>query len=173
MPKRVGKYPKAFRQMAVERMRNCQRVGFGAGVGSGGIGRHFPGTRASQRDTRPEASAGGEDSGSRFFQRCLAKSRGSTPERQRLWRDGIYDEIREVMPMQGNLSVERMCQLARASRAGFYHCPSSKPRALVESATCNSVRFRLGATASSYVLVSPAALRIVSHYAQVAKAPSA
>ncbi len=24
------------------------------------------------------------------------------------------------MPMQGNLSVERMCQLARVSRTGFY-----------------------------------------------------
>jgi hypothetical protein len=67
-----------------------------------------------------EAVAGGEDGGSGFFQRCLAKSRGSTPEKQRLWRDGIYDEIREVMPMQGSLSVERMCQMARVSRAGFY-----------------------------------------------------
>jgi putative transposase len=28
--------------------------------------------------------------------------------------------MREVMPMQGSLSVERMCQLARVSRAGFY-----------------------------------------------------
>ena len=37
-----------------------------------------------------------------------------------LWRDGIYDLIREVMPMQGSLSVERMCLLARVSRAGFY-----------------------------------------------------
>ncbi len=26
------------------------------------------------------------------------------------------------MPMQGGLSVERMCQLARVSRAGFYRC---------------------------------------------------
>jgi transposase InsO family protein len=42
------------------------------------------------------------------------------PERQKLWRDGIYDQIREVMAMQGSLSVERMCQLARVSRAGFY-----------------------------------------------------
>ena len=24
------------------------------------------------------------------------------------------------MPMQGNLGIERMCQLARVSRAGFY-----------------------------------------------------
>jgi putative transposase len=28
--------------------------------------------------------------------------------------------MREVMPMQGGLSIERMCELARVSRAGFY-----------------------------------------------------
>src|SRR5439155_26516253 len=33
---------------------------------------------------------------------------------------GIYDQIREVMSLQGNLSIERMCQLAQVSRAGFY-----------------------------------------------------
>jgi transposase InsO family protein len=37
-----------------------------------------------------------------------------------LWRDGVYDQIREVVPMQGGLRIERMCQLARVSRAGFY-----------------------------------------------------
>src|SRR5204862_3129678 len=36
------------------------------------------------------------------------------------WRAGIYDQIREVMSLQGNLSIERMCQLAQVSRAGFY-----------------------------------------------------
>ena len=54
-----------------------------------------------------------------FFKGALQK-RSSTPERQRLWRDGIYEQIREVMPMQGSLSVEHMCQLSRVSRAGFY-----------------------------------------------------
>ena len=44
----------------------------------------------------------GQNTGSRFFQRCLAKSRGSTPEQQAFWRDGIYDQIREWMPMQGS-----------------------------------------------------------------------
>ena len=57
-----------------------------------------------------------------FFKRCLAKNRGSTPEQQQLWRDGIYEQIREVMPMQGGLSIERMCRLARVSRASFYRC---------------------------------------------------
>ena len=36
------------------------------------------------------------------------------------WREGIYDQIPEVMSLQGSLSIERMCQLAQVSRAGFY-----------------------------------------------------
>jgi len=55
-----------------------------------------------------------------FFQRCLAKNRGSTPAQQRLWRNGIYDQIREVMSLQGSLSIERMCQMVLVSRRGFY-----------------------------------------------------
>ncbi len=82
------------------------------------------------RELRKEACAGGEDVGSGFSQRCLAKNRGSTPEKQGLWRGGIYDQIREVMPMQGSLSIERMCQLARVSHAGFYR--SLQDRVLVE-----------------------------------------
>ena len=67
-----------------------------------------------------EAAAGGEDDGSGFFQGCLAKSRGSTPAEQQLWRADIYDQIREVMSRQGSLSIERMGQLVQVSRAGFY-----------------------------------------------------
>ena len=55
-----------------------------------------------------------------FFKGALQKIGGSAPGQQRLWRDGIYDQMREVMPMQGGLSIERMCELARVSRAGFY-----------------------------------------------------
>src|SRR6185312_16576288 len=43
-----------------------------------------------------------------------------TAAERRLWREGIYDQIREVMSLQGSLSVERMCQLAQVNRAGFY-----------------------------------------------------
>jgi hypothetical protein len=31
----------------------------------------------------------------------------TTPEQQGLWRDDIYKQIREVMPMQGSLKVEQ------------------------------------------------------------------
>jgi putative transposase len=73
-----------------------------------------------QRNPSFEAAFGREDPGSGFFQRCLAKNRGSTPAQQRLWRNGIYDQIREVMSLQGSLSIERMSQLVPVSRRGFY-----------------------------------------------------
>jgi len=55
-----------------------------------------------------------------FFKGALQKNRGSTPAQQRLWRNGIYDQIREVMSLQGSLSIERMCQMVLVSRRGFY-----------------------------------------------------
>src|SRR5690606_33959899 len=67
------------------------------------------GTRAEDGSQTVEAGAGGKDAGGGFFRRCLAKNRGSTSEQRRLWREGVYDQIREVMPMQGSLSIERMC----------------------------------------------------------------
>jgi hypothetical protein len=72
-----------------------------------------------QGSPSPEA-AFGEDPGGGFFQRCLTKNRGSTPAQQRLWRDGIYDQIREVVSLQGSLSIKRMCQMVPVSRRGFY-----------------------------------------------------
>jgi len=42
-----------------------------------------------------------------------------TPEERQFWRDGIYDQIREVMSLRGSLSIERTCELARVSRAKF------------------------------------------------------
>src|ERR1700694_4926419 len=74
----------------------------------------------AERDPRSEACPGGEGPRSRFFQRCLAKSRGSTPEQRQFWRDGIFDQIRELMTVQGSLGVERMCQLAGVGGARFY-----------------------------------------------------
>lgn len=61
-----------------------------------------------------------EGHGSGFFQRCLANSRGATPAEWRLWREGIYDQIREVMSMPGSLSIEHMCRLISVTRRGFY-----------------------------------------------------
>src|SRR5882724_3567921 len=90
------------------------------GGGRAGAGRDLARTRAPQTDPRTGTGARPKNIGSGFFQRCLAKNRGSTPEQQRFWRDGIYDRIRELMSMQGSLTIERMCTLAPVSRAGFY-----------------------------------------------------
>src|SRR5215469_11297096 len=81
--------------------------------------KHARGCKPKRKPTA-QAAAGGEDPGSGFFQRCLAKSRGSTPEERRDWRDGIYEQIREVMLLQGSLSIDRMCQLVPFSRRSFY-----------------------------------------------------
>ena len=35
-------------------------------------------------------------------------------------------QTRELMPMPGNLSIGRMCQLAQVSRVGFYRPPLNK-----------------------------------------------
>jgi len=53
------------------------------------------------------------------FSKVPCKNRGSTPAQQRLWRNGIYDQIREVMSLQGSLSIERMCQMVLVSRRAF------------------------------------------------------
>ena len=72
---------------------------------------------------------------SRFFQRSLAKSRGSSPTQRNQWRSGIYEHITEVMPsLQGKLSVERMCMLAQVSRAGFYRWLKRKQPGVEETA---------------------------------------
>src|SRR5215469_6827826 len=73
-----------------------------------------------KRKPTAKAAAGREDPGSGFFQRCLAKSRGSTAEERRNWQDGIFEQIREVMLLQGSLSIERLCQLVPVSRRSFY-----------------------------------------------------
>src|SRR5208283_5401472 len=83
-------------------------------------------SQAAAGERPAQAGAGRQESGGGFFQRCLAKSRGSSPAEHRLWREGIYDQIREVMSMQGSLSIERMCYLAQVSRAGFYRSLTEK-----------------------------------------------
>ena len=55
-----------------------------------------------------------------FFKGALQKVEARRQQSSKLWREGIYDQIREVMPLQGSLTIERMCQLAQVSRAGLY-----------------------------------------------------
>jgi helix-turn-helix protein/transposase len=137
---RRKRYSRKFQRMAVERMRTCESVDELAKE-LGVTRRCFykwrtkleaaePGEEAarpsnaclSQSKGNPPAKAVArrEGDGAGFFEGCLAKSRGSTPAQQRLWREGIYEHIRELMPLQGRLSIENMCQLVALSRRGFY-----------------------------------------------------
>jgi len=54
-----------------------------------------------------------------FFKGALQKIEARRQRKQRLWRNGIYDQIREVMSLQSSLSIERMCQMVLVSRGAF------------------------------------------------------
>jgi transposase-like protein len=119
--KRVGRYAKEFRRMAVERLKNCDNIV--ALAHELGVNRRLLYKWRDQLDpaeipeespqTSRESTLRKEVSQLQrvladkalevdFFKRCLAKSRGSTPAERKLWREGIYDQIREMMPMQGS-----------------------------------------------------------------------
>lgn len=55
-----------------------------------------------------------------FFKGALRKVNARRQRSGQFWRDGIYDQIRDVISQQGSLSIERMCRLAPVSRARFY-----------------------------------------------------
>jgi hypothetical protein len=65
-----------------------------------------------------------------FFQGALQKVEARRQNSGDSGRDGVFEQIRELMTMQGNLGVERMCLLAEVSRASFYR--SLQERAPVE-----------------------------------------
>src|SRR4029077_13502220 len=128
--KQVNKSPTAFRKLALERLKSCRNATeLAAELGihrtqlykwrdqmepiEDGPG---PAANSRERQLRKEIRELNRVLGEKvlevdFFKRCLAKNRGSTPEQRRLWREGVYDRIREWMPMQGSLSIERMCGL--------------------------------------------------------------
>src|SRR6185437_14149710 len=120
--------------------------GSGAGVGSGSAGTGAVAGASGSGDAANgpaarEGAGGGsgavekgfgrEGTGGGFFARCLAQGRGATAAERKRWRSGVYDQIQEVMRVQGSsekeegkasgsLSVEKMCQVAVVSRAGYY-----------------------------------------------------
>ena len=90
--KRVGKFPKAFRQMAVDRLNHCENIVELAK--ELGISRRLfygwrekleprdrrgkPPANAPESGQPTQAGVGREGLGDGFFQRCLATSRGAT-----------------------------------------------------------------------------------------------
>lgn len=136
--KRVGKFSKAFRQMAVDRLNQCENIGELAKE----LGIHRRLLYAWREKLEPLERSEGAPATSRevtlrkeishlkrvlaekvwrwIFQRCLAQRRGATPAERQDWRAGIYAQIRAVMSRQGGLRIEQMCQLVQVSRASFY-----------------------------------------------------
>jgi hypothetical protein len=66
-----------------------------------------------------------------IFSASLAAGRGGAPDERRAWRRGVYAVIQAMSaPLsQGEIGIDRMCQLAGVSRAGYYrHWQASVPR---------------------------------------------
>jgi transposase-like protein len=55
-----------------------------------------------------------------FLEICLAASRDMAPREKDAWSDCIFRSIEAMTRRQGGLSVERMCELARVPRSGYY-----------------------------------------------------
>src|SRR5690242_8768313 len=72
----------------------------------------------------PGGRAGAEGrpagSGDRFFERVLAAHRGSADAAGVEWKSAVYRKVKEEMKAGRGLTVERMTELARVSRASFY-----------------------------------------------------
>jgi putative transposase len=92
-----------------------------------GRGRNDPEARGSARVGRHADKGGGvgarrrpASAGTRFFQRCLAANRGTAAEARRDFRASVYQQIQQVDGQQGELTIERQCQLGTVSRAGYY-----------------------------------------------------
>jgi len=127
--KRVGKFPKAFRQMAVDRLNHCENI-LELAKELGISRRLLYGWREKLEplDRSGEPPANAREATLRkavsrlkrvlaekvlevdFFTGGLATSRGATPAERQGWRAGIYAQIRVVMARQGGLRIEWMCQ---------------------------------------------------------------
>ena len=133
------RYSRKFQRIAVERLRTCEDVGE--------LARELGVTRRClyKWRTKLEAAEPGEEASRPsthtashrkeilqlkrllaektmevdFFKGALQKVEARRQKQEQLWRDGIYEQIREVMPLQGGLSIERMCQLVTVSRRSF------------------------------------------------------
>jgi hypothetical protein len=87
--------------------------------------------RAQRRIAALERKIGQQQVELDFFAASLAASQGSAPAERRAWRDGVYEVIQAMTASrsQGEIGIERMCQLAGISRSGYYrHWQLSAPR---------------------------------------------
>src|SRR5271155_4075973 len=67
----------------------------------------------------------------RFFSASLAACEGEGVSQRRAWRRAVYEVIQTMTSSlpQGQVTIERLCRLARVSRAGYYRLwQASAPR---------------------------------------------
>jgi len=88
--------------------------------------------RAQRRIAALERKIGQQQVELDFFSASLAASQGSAPAVRRAWRDGIYEVIQAMTASrsQGEIGIERMCQLAGISgphRLQRGHHPGLRP----------------------------------------------
>jgi hypothetical protein len=97
------------------------RAGTTAQRGNGGGG---PGGCGGAQD-RPAAGS------TWIFSASLATSEGDTVSQRRAWRRAVYEVIQTMTSSlsQGQVTIERLCRLARVSRPGYYRLwQTSAPR---------------------------------------------
>jgi septal ring factor EnvC (AmiA/AmiB activator) len=76
---------------------------------------------AQRRIAALERKIGHQQSRARFFSASLA-SQGTTPAERRAWQDSVYEVIQAMTASrsQGEIGIERMCQLAAISGSSYY-----------------------------------------------------
>ena len=98
----------------LQRWKNEFRAGTGnafPGNGKALVGRPSGGTGAQGR------SAG---TGDRFFKGVLATHRGTADVAGIEWESAVFQKVREEVKAGHGLTIKRMVELARVSRASFY-----------------------------------------------------
>jgi hypothetical protein len=134
--RRVRRYPKEFRRMAGARLKNCDNIV--ALARELGVHRRLlykwqdqlepvePGGRTSTElagnapaGPSVETAAGGEDDGSGFFPKCIAKSRGSTPAEQK--PASIAGGYEECLTSDGVWTVKLASQAAILGVTSLLH----------------------------------------------------
>src|SRR3954470_6326350 len=94
-----------------------------AGVPSGS-GQCVSWQRKAALVRRPDRGVGAEsrsaDAGDRFFEGVLAAHRGAADAAGVDWKSAVYRKVEEEVKANRGLTIERMVELGRVSRSGFY-----------------------------------------------------
>ena len=131
-------FTKEFKLAAVRRLEQGVSIARGgAGVGGEperaaplaagvppGAGQRVSRQRQAALVRRPGRRAGAEDrpagAGDRFFEGVLAAHRGTADAAGIDWKSAVYRKVQEEVKADRGLTIERMVELGRVSRAGFY-----------------------------------------------------